>query len=83
MDLFDRAAPVDDDDPIVGHVSREIAVEERQGMLHLVLLVELRELAARLATGGGGVARQIEDDGEMRPQGVSVAGASRWERGTR
>ena len=53
VDLVDRPAGVDEDDAVLRHVLREVAVEDGERALHLVLLVELRRLAARWSPLGG------------------------------
>src|SRR5262245_47097756 len=53
VDLLDTAVAVDDRDSVVGHVLGEVPIKDREGALNLVLLVQLRSLAARRPTFGG------------------------------
>ena len=48
------------------------SIEDRERALHLVLLVELRRLAARRPPLRGEVGRDVEDDRQVRPAGVPV-----------
>src|SRR5262249_34062895 len=70
--LCDAPDRVDEDHAIVRHVLRQLLVERGERLLHLVLLVKLRGLAARLAPGRGDLRWHVEDDREIGPHGVLV-----------
>ena len=39
MNLFDSSRPVEDDDPVVRHMSREVPIEDGQSMLNFALIM--------------------------------------------
>ncbi len=70
-DLFHGARAIDDGDAILRDVPLQFLVEYTQCAQHLVLLVELRGVAACFAAAGGDLGGDVEDDGEIRSARVA------------